>query len=296
MVEQQQAPLQIAYLILAHDHPAQLGRLVARLQGPGVRCYLHIDAKTSDATFAAMQAAMPANADVQFIARRACGWGGFSLVVATLDLLAAAQAVGFDWAILLSGADYPVKTHAQIAARLGASDALGYLDVRSQAQFDVRHRWQAFHPESLNGKPLGKALQKLQRGARRLGLHRRLPTPLAQVWAGSQWWCLSADACKALTDFVDRNPSVVRFFQTTSVPDEMFVQTVLMATCVAPHLVKHNHHAIRWQADAWSPATFETEDVAELVSGPTLFARKFTADGNVTALIDQTLATRQSVA
>ncbi|MBB5192487.1 hypothetical protein HNQ50_003228 [Silvimonas terrae] len=281
--------LSIACLILAHGQPAQLGRLVTRLSAPGVRCYLHIDANTDQTTFDAITAAMPAAAAVTFIARRPCRWGGFSLVAATLDLIRAAQQDGFDWAVLLSGADYPVKTAAQISTFLANTTAAGFIDIRSQDEFDVRYRWQAFFPEALNGTRAGKALQKLQRGLNRAGLRRSLPAPLASVWAGSQWWCLSAAACAALTGLVDAHPAVLAFFATTLVPDEMFVQTVLMATPIGPQLVTHNLHALRWQQDAWSPNVFTAEDVPALIGGPALFARKFAANGEVTDVIDATL-------
>lgn len=281
--------LSVVYLILAHGQPAQLGRLVTRLSAPGVRCYLHIDANTDSATFEAIKSAMPATAAVTFISRRPCRWGGFSLVAATLDLLRAARKDGFDWAVLLSGADYPVKTPAQISTFFAETAAAGFIDIRSQDQFDVRYRWQAFFPESLNGSRVGKALQKLQRGLNRLGMRRQMPAPLNQIWAGSQWWCLSAAACTALIDFVEQHPQVVKFFESTLVPDEMFVQTVLMATPIAQQLATHNLHALRWQQEAWSPAVFGVEDVPQLVAGPALFARKFSPDGAVTRVIDAAL-------
>ncbi len=281
----------LACLILAHGQPAQLGRLVTRLSAPGVRCYLHIDANTDQTTFEAIKAAMPAGANVTFIARRPCRWGGFSLVAATLDLVRAAQKDGFDWAVLLSGADFPVKTAAQIRTFLANTTAAGFIDIRPQDQFDVRYRWQAFFPQALNGTRAGKALQKLQRGLNRAGLRRSLPAPLAAVWAGSQWWCLSAEACAALTGFVDEHPAVLKFFSSTLVPDEMFVQTVLMATPIADRLATHNLHALRWQLEAWSPNVFTADDVPQLIAGPALFARKFAPDGQVTRVIDATLNT-----
>ncbi|GGP23616.1 beta-1,6-N-acetylglucosaminyltransferase [Silvimonas iriomotensis] len=287
--------LSVAYLILAHGQPAQLGRLVARLNAPGVRCYLHIDARTDQATFDAIKAAMPATAAVTFIARRPCRWGGFSLVDATLDLVRAALKDGFDWAQLLSGADYPIKTTEHISAWLTRATAAGFIDLRAQDEFDVRYRWQAYFPEQLNGTRPGKVLQKLQRGLNRLGLRRSLPAPLTRVWAGSQWWCLSQSACKALIGFVDQHPQVPAFFRSTLVPDEMFVQTVLMATACGPELASHNLHQLRWQENAWSPAEFTAADVPQLIASPALFARKFSPDGDAAAALDAALNITHSV-
>lgn len=282
----EQAP-RLAWLILAHDHPQQLGRLLKRLAGG--RCYVHVDARASAQTFAAMQAAVPAGMDVQFIARRPCYWGGFSLVSATLDLMRAALADGCAWATLLSGADYPLQTHTDIARFLAAQTTDGFIDIRTEAQFDVRYRWQTWHPQSWHGKPIGKLWQKLQRASQRLGWRRYPPVAVPQIFAGSQWWTLSAPACRALLAFCEQHPEVLRFFARTAVPDEMFFQSVLMQTSFAPRVLRNNLRLIRWQDGAWSPYTWQDGDIPELLASPALLARKFAPDGRVTTALDQAL-------
>ncbi|WP_432723607.1 hypothetical protein R0381_000927 [Jeongeupia wiesaeckerbachi] len=282
--------MRLAYLVLAHTAPAQLARLIGRLSAPDVHVYVHVDANTPADVFADMQAAAPAG--TRFIARRPCRWGGFSLVAATLELMRAARADGCDWLVLLSGADYPIKSHADIVARLSQGDVAGYLDLRSEAGFDVRYRWQAWHPEALNGRPAGRALQKLQRGLRHLGLRRRPPPPLTAVWAGSQWWCLRHDAVDAVLRFCDEYPKAVDFFRSTLVPDEMFIQTVLMRTPLADRLARDPLRHLVWTPGAWSPATLTEADLPALLASDALFARKFATDGVLTAQLDAALAAR----
>ena len=282
----------LAWLILAHDHPQQLGRLLKRLAGG--TCYVHVDARTSPIVFSAMQAAVPEGVRAIFVARRPCRWGGFSLVDATLDLIRAALADGFDWATLLSGADYPLKSTAQISAFLAAQTTRGFIDIRDQARFDVAHRWQAFHPEALHGRVLGKVLQKAQRGLHQLGWRRALPTPLSAIYAGSQWWTLSAEACAAVLAFIAQSPHLLDFFRSTSVPDEMFFQTLLMHTPLAAQLQPDNQRLIQWDEGAWSPHTWGAQDLPKLSGSNALFARKFAADGEVSNLLDATLAGQPS--
>ncbi|WP_035059580.1 beta-1,6-N-acetylglucosaminyltransferase [Andreprevotia chitinilytica] len=282
--------MRIAYLILAHDHPAQLGRLVARLAAPGVAFYLHIDANSSAEKFAVIQRAMPANASVTFIERRPCRWGGFSLVAATLDLQRAALVAGCDWLILLSGQDWPLKSHDAIVARLMRDGVAGFIDQRGEADFDVRYRWQAFHFESFNRHPLNRILQKLQRGINGLGVKRVLPAPLIHTRAGSQWWCLRADAAQAVLDFIAAYPQVVAFFEKTLVPDEMFFQTVLAHTAFADRLSADPLRYLEWTAGAWSPKTFAETDLPQLLASDALFARKFAPDGQLVAHLDASLA------
>ncbi|MBE9609771.1 beta-1,6-N-acetylglucosaminyltransferase [Chitinilyticum piscinae] len=281
--------MRIAYLILAHAHPQQLGRLVARLAAPGVRCYLHIDANTDDATFARMCSAAEAAGDVRFIARRPCRWGGFSLVAATLDLLRAARADGCDWAVLLSGQDYPLKSHAQICERLASEDVAGWIDLRSARQFDVGYRWQRYHPEALNQTRRGKLLQRSQRLLQGLGWQRRLPAPLEEIRAGSQWWLLRADAIAAVLTLCAQYPQLEQFFASTLVPDEMFFQTLLWHSPLREQLRSDPLRHIEWADGAWSPRTLEPADLPTLYNSPALFARKFAPDSDCTRQLDTLL-------
>lgn len=278
--------MQIAYLILAHAQPEQLGRLAARLAAPGVRLYLHIDANTPDDIHHQMQSVV-ARVPVQavWVDRQPCRWGGFSLVQATLRLLRSALADGCDWMVLLSGQDYPLQTHETIVSRL-ASGPAGFIDLRDIRQFDTRYRYEAFHFEALNGTSADRLLQKLQRQLNRMGLRRRLPHPIKQVHAGSQWWMLGAPACRWLLEFCNSHPGVMAFFRRTLVPDEMFFQTLLAHSPLACKLSHDPLRQIVWDEGSWSPRTFAENDLPTLLTSPALFARKFAPDGKVATLVD----------
>ena len=283
--------MRIAYLILCHAHPEQLGRLCQQLDQNDACLYIHVDANTSATQFAQMQAVVPAGA--RFITREHCRWGGFSLVSASLQLIRAALADECDYMVLLSAQDYPLKTAGQIAKKL--EQASGYIEFRRQPdpEFDIRYRYQNYHPELLKGTLAGRLLQKIQRPLHRAGLLKRsLPAPLQAIYSGSQWWCLSARACQALISFCDSHPAVVKFFRSTLVPDEMFVQTILLHTFIAGELVNDSLHQLEWETGAWSPRTFNLSDLPGLLTSPALFARKFSPDGILTQKIDEHLNTR----
>lgn len=272
--------MKIAYLILAHAHPEQLGRLVRQLDDGQARFFIHVDAKTDHTTFAAMQAAAP---QAVWAARQRCRWGGFSLVAASLQLIELALADDCDWLILLSAQDYPLKSNAHIAATLSQSPFVAHLDV--QADFDVRYRWQSWYPERLSGTFMGKMLQKIQRQAARWGWHRPLPPGLNAIHAGSQWWMLSRPAARAMLTWQEQHPHISAFFKTTQVPDEMFFQTVL-GHCFPPERLGSALRLIEWEAGSWSPRQFTAADAPRLYASTALFARKFAPDGQATAALD----------
>ncbi|WP_051304705.1 beta-1,6-N-acetylglucosaminyltransferase [Chitinilyticum litopenaei] len=284
--------MRIAYLILAHAHPQQLARLLARLQAPQVRCYLHIDANTPSAVHAEIVAAADRVASpdrVRFIARRPCRWGGYSLVAATLDLLHAARADGFDWAILLSGQDYPLVSHAALCERLATPGVAGWIDLHSAAEFDVGYRWQRWHPEGLHGSLAGKCWQRLQRAAQACGWQRRLPHPLQEIRAGSQWWMLSSAAVDTVLAQCVHYPAVPAFFRHTLVPDEMMFQTLLWHSPLREQLSGDPLRLIDWTPGAWSPRTLGLDDLPQLRRSAALFARKFAPDGLLAAALDEQL-------
>ncbi|MEJ2794081.1 beta-1,6-N-acetylglucosaminyltransferase [Iodobacter sp. LRB] len=284
--------MRIGYLILSHAHPAQLGRLCQQLFAENTRLYIHVDANTAASDFAAMQAATPE--DAQFIARQPCRWGGFSLVAATLALIDAAIKDDCDYMVLLSAQDFPLKPHAEIIRQL--NNHTGFIEFRRQPDpdFDISYRYQSYHPEALKGSFAGKLLQKIQRPLLRFGLlQRKLPASLHTIYSGSQWWCLSRRACLALIKFCLDHPDVIAYFRQTLVPDEMFVQTILMHTPVAAELINDSQHDLEWESGAWSPRTFTPDDLPRLLASSSLFARKFAADGEVSGLLKPYLCPKQ---
>ena len=112
--------MRFAYLILAHDGPAQVAALVERLCPAGSPdiAVLHIDAKSPLAREAGALAA--ANPAIRLVERPvAVRWGHASMVEAMRRLLRTALAEGFTHAHLLSGSDWPVAPRAQITAEIG---------------------------------------------------------------------------------------------------------------------------------------------------------------------------------
>jgi hypothetical protein len=103
----------IAFLILAHDQPKHLARLLRALEHDRHVFFIHIDAKSDLGMFERSVSRSATN--VVFLKgndRFRIHWGGFSIVKATLRLVEVARTYrkGFDRFVLLSGAYYPIMT------------------------------------------------------------------------------------------------------------------------------------------------------------------------------------------
>lgn len=95
--------MRIAYLILAHKNPEQVKRLVRLLDSD---VYIHIDRKSD------MDKFHISDPKVKYINKRVnITWGGFSMIKATLKLINVARNNNnYDYYILLSGDDYPLRS------------------------------------------------------------------------------------------------------------------------------------------------------------------------------------------
>ena len=74
----------VAYVVLTHKNPRQVGRLLRRLSTDRSRFLVHVDRRAGRAVDADMRRHAAAVPRVQFLRRRRCFWAGFGMVRATL--------------------------------------------------------------------------------------------------------------------------------------------------------------------------------------------------------------------
>src|SRR5260370_5981578 len=106
--------MNIAYLILAHNNPGHLARLKQALATENSAILIHIDKKADIRPFLEI-----AGENVHFTTKRVpVYWGDYSQIEAILILVDTAMAASqrYDYLVLLSGSDYPLRTAAQLEA------------------------------------------------------------------------------------------------------------------------------------------------------------------------------------
>ncbi len=261
-----------AYLMLAHDNLAVAGEVAGVLASKGRVVAAHIDARAPADQVAAFR---DAAGDPILVNRRACDWGMFSLVAATLDGLAALIASGraFSHVMLVSGADLPLRPLADFDAFLAANrdadiiESVELSEKRWVMDGLTEERFRLFHPFNWRRRQgLFDANVDLQRFLR---VKRRLPARITPS-LGSQWWCLSrATIEKILTD--PQLPELKRFFRWSWIPDESFFQTLVRrhgASLInmSPTLSRFNDRGL--------PFTFYNDHGPILEQSDHFFARK----------------------
>ncbi|MBL0407661.1 hypothetical protein JKG68_27490 [Microvirga aerilata] len=300
--------MKIAYLVLAHARPKQLLRLIDRLDGPDISFHIHIDLSAGDTIFREAVCTLAKRTNVFFVERQKCNWGSMSLVEAELRCLKNAfdYIPRFDVAVLLSGADYPIKSRSAIQAffeRYSGQSIMHHWSLPSEKWANETgglERYQFWNvkigrsflpilgPRRFSNTVIDYCWNAV---ATRFPIRRRFPIGLTP-YGGSMWWALTRDCAKYVLDFIDENPNCTRFFSHVKIPDEMYLQSIIMSSRYGDRVLNQPLHFLSWQTfGAPSPRVLTQIDMPDLSSSPCMFARKFDIeiDGKVLDLVDEIL-------
>lgn len=270
----------IAYIVSAYKLPAQLERLLRRLQGPGVSFAVHVDRKTRRPVWDEMVSRCR-DLDVTWLPRHRSQWGGFGHVRATLKGIDhfVEGGIPFEYAVLLTGQDYPLRSSTAIADFLDAADGRSYMR-------HVALPWAPWGPRGGLDRVEDWHLITYRRLHLALPLRRRVPAAL-EPYGGSAYWCLSSRLVHFVHGFLSENPDYVRFFRHVFVPDELFFQTIIMNSKLRNTIENDDLRYLDWSREP-APAVLTHDDLSALLAASQLFARKFdaTVDSSVLDALD----------
>lgn len=277
--------MRFAFLILAHTAPEQLAALLDRLLPASTDDFavLHVDARSaiSDSALAALCARHGDR--LILVARQPIYWGHCSIVEATVRMMAAALDRPFTHAHLLSGADWPIASRAQIVADLTATPTACAMQVLGDVQSDRMGLFQ-FHDEALSlahalneSPPLNerirrKASKLINRALRQAGRRRR--NPFGAGWIkSSQWWSLPRDAVACVVSEMGRVPA--RRWRYTECADEHVIQTIIWHHFRSS--ITRYRRFIDFPADSYSPNVLTRDHLPAVLGSGGWFARKVDA-------------------
>jgi Core-2/I-Branching enzyme len=258
----------IAYVVSAYRLPQQLERLLRRLAAPDASFAVHVDRKTRRRVYEEM-VSRTRDLDVVFLPRHVSHWGGFGHVRATLKGIDhfVGEDRAFDYAVLLTGQDYPLRSPSGIADFLGSAGRRSFM---SYLHLPFPPWGKRGGLERIENWHFIKYRPRLHLA---LPLHRRLPLGL-RPWGGSAYWCLERTIVDYVHDFVRAHPDYVAFFEHVYVPDELFFQTIVLNSALRNSVENDDLRYLDWTRRP-APAILDRRDLAALVSSEKLFARKF---------------------
>ncbi len=263
-----------AYLILVHNQPQQLKRLIEKLTCPAVDFYVHVDRKTNAEEFT-QSIQLP---NVFFIKKREkVYWGAYSIVQATVNGFEEIiqSGINYNYISLLSGQDYPMQSNASIEAFFKLNPDKAFMEF-----YSVEDVWKEAVPRLrkyyLTNYPfIGST--RIEMIINKFLPSRKTPGNLVVV-GRSQWFSITLEHVKYIVHFLKTNKRITRYFRFTWGNDEFVFQTILFNSSFKEQMVNNNLRYIDWSEGAPSPKTFTIADAEQLLQSDKLFARKFNQD------------------
>ncbi|MEG0576846.1 MAG: beta-1,6-N-acetylglucosaminyltransferase [Bacilli bacterium] len=296
--------MKIAYLLLAHHNPNQLVRLINKLNNGAASFIIHYDLGSEPKEFNFLKGVFKEEKNVYFVDNRKKGyWGDFSIVNATLECIKFLlnEKVDFDYAFLLSGQDFPLKTNSEIHEFISQNNGKEFIHAQKMPTPFWKNggmdRLEYYHFNSFkkNGITIKKISFKITTKLLiKFRVKRKLPN--IEFYGGSQWWCLSSGFINYALEYINANERFADFFKFTNVPDEMFFQTLIMNSpfkdCVSITTLSY----IDWNR-VEKPAIFRETDFDLLISRDHLFARKFDEkiDQEILELLDRHISEKEKL-
>ncbi|MFB9263109.1 beta-1,6-N-acetylglucosaminyltransferase [Bradyrhizobium erythrophlei] len=231
--------MKVAYLILAHRQPEQLARLIRHLQSPAADMFVHVDAQTEIGPFL-----RAVGSGAHFTVKRIPVYlGDYSLIKAAFVLMETALATPrhYDYLVLISGMDYPLRSATEIEEFFRENNGIQFIDIVAMPSAAAAKPLSRLTIYKGRPGPLGWCTSKGRRLLGELGLipkKRDYKECLGKLvpHAGNLWWALTRDACFYIRKFAVDHPKVMKFFENTHVPDEMVFQTILANSPFRPSI------------------------------------------------------------
>ena len=293
-----------AYLIMAHDNPCQLSKLIHLLDDERNDIFVHIDKKSESFPMEIFDSLVQKSI-LKVITRKKCLWAEYSQVDIELDLLEAAMQQGnYRYLHLLSGHDLPLKTQNQIHDFFDKHSE-EFITVIAGEKLLRRQRYYARytrykHPllkisnfrNSKTLKIFDELLVRIQ-VLFRMNVQNKRNTKHWGFRDGWTWFSIT----KEFANYILSQRSYIQsIFKDAKAPDEFLMATLAYNSTFFKRLYpkdKETGYGSMRYID-WSrgkPYNFQKEDFSRLISSNCMFARKFdeTIDNNIIEQIYQYL-------
>ncbi|WP_281884333.1 beta-1,6-N-acetylglucosaminyltransferase [Paenibacillus sp. YYML68] len=256
--------MKYAVCMLAHTKPELVERIVNKIAQPNVEVFIHLDAKCRIDEYSHISNAL-------FIPNRVkVYWGGRSMIVAMHRLMQyVVNSTTCNYLLFISGEDYPLVRPDHYDLYIDPSR--NYVEYAMLPRMDwhmggmkrLRYYYWLNSPSSF----LSRASVKLQK---MIGLSRNLHQSFAP-YGGSQWMNMNREAAQYCLNNWD---TYYRYFQYSSIPDELIFQTILMNSPLRESVSNHNLRYIYFENNNRNPSYLNESNYSAIAQSNALFCRK----------------------
>jgi hypothetical protein len=259
--------MKIVYYLLTHKSPRQIERLVDRLRtGSNGFVLIHHDQSKG------IPLSITDSSDVHIMRDHLpVKWGHISLTLAMLRGIEwlGEESFNFDWLLIISGQDYPMKRIGKIESFLGTTTFDAFV------HHELIHEDPAFHERYYQTLCMRRYFCRRIKipGLRPVFVKRRHPYRFMNCYAGSQWLNLSRRAVEYLWSKGETLGYLLRYLRRVECPDETLFQTVLLNGSNLD-IANDDKRFIVWREDDDHPQILSLEHLREMADSDAWFARK----------------------
>ena len=273
-----------AYLIMAHDNPEQLKKLIHALDDARNDIYVHIDA---GAAFGEEDLGISCtSSNLCFITPKIrAHWGGYSLIRIEMALLENAVRNDYAYLHLLSGMDLPIKSQSCIHEFFDTHKGKEFINFwHMKKKTGARCRYYTPFPEGAGDFGLNLLNNAVKGILMVLGIKMNRDVDFRY---GSQWFSITGAMAKYA---VSQKAWVEKTFRHTNTCDEIFMATLVWNSPYRNSVFDPTEYSVNstegntsnMRFIDWSrgesvrhPWTFVSDDFELLRNVPHLWARKF---------------------
>lgn len=294
----------ILFLLQTHKDPTHLNRLVRLLRKGCPTSQVLI---CHDETAPPLPTALFDNDSRVHVTSGRGGRGDFLIIDGYLKALGwlRDRGIEYDWLINLSGSDFPVTSLGELERELAHTTLDGYLhhfDVLTQEPTEMapmswapRHGYDRYYyqyrkykselsqfernllafPRIFSEKYL-RSLRFNTAYGLMIGIHSA-NHPFNndfKCYAGSYWHTIRRECAEYMLDFCMEHPDVVEYFRHVLVPDESFIQTVLVNNPQFNFHAKNRRYFDMSKSRHGHPKLLNEDDLGKILGQDYFFARK----------------------
>lgn len=279
-----------AFLILAHDSPELLQRIVDKLEAPNHYIFIHLDKKSKDPYIKLKRGRYLSDEK-----RIKVYHGGFSMILAEIALLREAlnYDLNIDYFHLMSGHDYPCVNNEVFDKFFdSAPQGRSYMHYDTDEQHDkwkkkIDLRINQWH---FNDYPIGRYGRFLLRKLFDRCSRKRYDD---ELYAGWQWFSWHRSLVVWVLLYCDKNPEYLNRFQKTNCSDEVLFHTLLHPYIEELNIDNNNSlRYIDWYPQRKTktlPLVLDERDFQSIQNSGALFCRKcyLNISSKLLSLLDQ---------
>jgi len=211
-----------AFLIIAHDSPELLKRVIDNLRAPNHYFFIHLDKKTDIQLFNSM------GGGVNYIDRISVNHGCFSQLMVEPMLLKSAldYPVKIDYFHLISGHDYPCQSVQKFDSFFEDNNGKSFM------HFDTEQQHEAWRPRitkrysqwNITDLRLNKLVFKLSNKLLNRYFVKHVPM---ELYAGWNWFSWHRKVAEFVMKEIDNHPTYLESFRYSYCCDEVIFHTLL---------------------------------------------------------------------